>query len=470
MPRTWHVLLILVLVVGLVSCDVGDSSDCLPASENQEGPGPGPIVLDKACGVHVGDPSVFEDVPGLRPEVSQSLLDASPAPPKHIHLSWQSNPATSMTCTWRTDDRSKSTVMRVSKTRQGLTDPGSFVEVSEDRYGEGVGSAHVLPYSMHWKTIHVAEVCGLDPDTTYFYQVGGKNGEGAEVLSEVFSFRTGPDPEGNQETVQVKFAVMGDSRDAYDRFGRIFEAAAEHDPDFILHSGDFVGEGFMQDQWDSWFTAAEPVAREIPVMTAIGNHEYNAENYFAQFAMPNNEYWYDFQYGNVQVVSLTDNDGVVAIGSDPRLTKKNTIQNAQKPFLDEVFGETDRIWKVLFHHRPVYSSSSKFAHGSNSDLQNAWLDVIDGRHVHMIFAGHDHHYERTCPIKGGACVAGVKQGTLYSTSAGGGASLYDSKPQWFTSFSQRIHHFVLVTLTGRRGTLQAYDIDGNLLDSYEFAL
>jgi len=101
---------------------------------------------------------------------------------------------------------------------------------------------------------------------------------------------------------------------------------------------------------------------------------------------------------------------------------------------------------------------------------DAWLDTIESRHVHMVFAGHDHHYERTCPIRAGACVPGVKQGTLYVTSAGAGASLYDSSPQWFTAFSKRTHHYVLVTLSGRRGTSQTFDIDGNRIDSHDLSL
>lgn len=455
-----------VLTFAVATCDVRDSSEFLGGSGEQGPPPDGPIILDRTCGTHVGDPSVFDAVPDLRPAQSRSILGPDPAAPRHIRLSWQSDPATSMTCVWRTDDRSESTVLRVSRTREGLADPRTRIEVSEDRHGEGIGSAHVLPHSAQWKTIHVAEVCGLDPDTSYYYQVGGRDEDGLEVMSGVYTFRTAPLPAGRA----VKFVVLGDSRDAYDRFGRIMAGAARHDPDFIIHSGDMVGEGFIQDQWDAWFTAAEPVLREIPLMTGIGNHEYNAVNYFAQFAMPNNEYWYEFRYGPVQFVSLTDNEGLFAIGSDPRLTKRNTIQHAQRAFMDETFRDTDRTWKILYHHRPVYSSSSKFAHGSNADLQRAWLETIEGRQVHMVFAGHDHHYERTCPIRAGACVPGVKQGTLYVTSAGAGASLYDSTPQWFTAFSKRIHHYALVTISGRRGTIEAFDIDGNLIDSYEMSL
>jgi 3',5'-cyclic AMP phosphodiesterase CpdA len=205
------------------------------------------------------------------------------------------------------------------------------------------------------------------------------------------------------------------------------------------------------------------------MMVTPGNHEYNAVNYFAQFAHPNNEYWYTFRYGNVQIVAVNDTEGLFSIGSNPALTK-STIRTTQLDFIDETFGSTDRLWKMMFHHRPMYSSSTKFLHGSNVDLQNNWAPLMDEHGVNFVFAGHDHHYERCCPIRNDRCEANPNDGTIFMTSAGGGSGLYDSTPQWFTEQSERVHHYVMVTIEGRDIEIEAIDIDGNTIDNYQYTL
>ena len=141
-------------------------------------------ITDSACGTNKGN----EDRNELKSFTEERVLGSSPDP-KWIRLSWQSNPAISMTVTWTTADSdtgtmTKSTVLRVSKNE----DMSDFTEISSQNSGSMIGSARTLPYNGAWKTVHTAEICGLDPDTKYYYQAGGIGSDGTEKFSQIYHF------------------------------------------------------------------------------------------------------------------------------------------------------------------------------------------------------------------------------------------------------------------------------------------
>ena len=81
---------------------------------------------------------------------------------------------------------------------------------------------------------------------------------------------------------------------------KISLAMAKTNPSFVLHAGDMVYDGTIQQQWADWFTDVDSNwigdnDLTIPVIPALGNHEYPEDadcKYFVQFALPGNEKWY----------------------------------------------------------------------------------------------------------------------------------------------------------------------------------
>jgi hypothetical protein len=56
--------------------------------------------------------------------------------------------------------------------------------------------------------------------------------------------------------------------------------------------------------------------------------------------------------------------------------------------------------KIVFFHQPVYPCSS-----SHKPFEEglAWVDLFEKHGVRLVFVSHLHDYERTCPMRAGAC-------------------------------------------------------------------
>jgi hypothetical protein len=86
----------------------------------------------------------------------------------------------------------------------------------------------------------------------------------------------------------------------------------------------------------------------------------------------------------------------------------NYMSPEQMEWLEkELAGSTSR-WKVAFFHHPPYSSGGH--HGSDVVLRKALEPVFTKHGVDVVFAGHEHFYERLKP----------QQGIHYFVTGGGG--------------------------------------------------
>lgn len=432
-----------------------DTSNCEKAEEG---------IIDPICGTNKGN----EERTELKSYVEERVLGDSPEP-EFVRLSWQSNPAISMTVTWTTKDSgsgtsTKSTILRVS-TKEDMSD---YIEISKDNSGSMVGSARTLPFNSAWKTVHTAEICGLKPETKYYYQVGGIGTDDSEVFSETYYFKTAPDPRKPVEDQKFTFIAMGDSRGAPDKLARTMKGAMEKDPVFITFGGDFIDDGTSQNQWNDMFEATKDVMPYIPVLAVVGNHEKNAVNYYAQFAFPNNERWYGFVVGNAAFVNLEDcwsgagMAGSYGIACNGTMTLDKSIGESQKQFMNSFFGANASLpWKFAVHHRPTHSETTDLTHGGsyNNDLTSLWGSVFEQNNVTMVFNGHDHFYQRHKPLIG-SNVVGEAQGVNYIVTAGAGASLYDVKNSGTVAVTKSAIHYVAVTIDGKDISMEAVELNG----------
>jgi len=431
-----------------------DKTNCEKAPEK---------IQDPICGTNKGN----EERNELKSFVEERILGDNPEP-VYLRLSWQSNPAISMTVTWTTKDSNagsmtKSTVLRVS-TKEDMSD---YIEISRNNSGSMIGSATTLPFSGSWKTVHTAEICGLEPDTKYYYQAGGIGSDNKEIFSSIYHFRTAPDSRKPIEDQKFTFIAMGDSRGAPEQLGKIMKSAMKKDPSFISFGGDFIEDGTSQNLWDEMFEATKEVMPYIPVLAVVGNHEKNSVNYYAQFAFPNNERWYGFVIGNAVFVNLEDCwsgaglAGSYGIACSGTMTLDKSIGETQKQYMNTIYGANASLpWKFACHHRPTHSETTDLTHGGsyNSDLSSLWVPVFEQNHVTMVFNGHDHFYQRHKPLLNGN-VVGFAEGVNYVVSAGAGASLYDAKNSGTVAVTKSAIHYVAVTIDGKNIKMEAVELN-----------
>lgn len=124
----------------------------------------------------------------------------------------------------------------------------------------------------------------------------------------------------------------------------------------------------------------------------------------------------------------------------------------QLEWLDDSLASSTNQWKVVLLHHPPYSSGR---HGSTPGSGEFLEPIIRRRHVDLVLAGHDHHYERTRPI----------DGTTYVVSGGGCKTTRVGRSD-FTAAAESTLHFLHIDVDGDRLRGRAIRPNGTLVDDF----
>ena len=312
--------------------------------------------------------------------------------------------------------------------------------------------------------IHVVNLENLKPGTVYTYKIGKDN---QWVKIGQFQTATGQP--------NFKFLLFSDSQSYnYKVWQNTFEAAylRNQEAKFYVVNGDLVDNGQKQKEWDEWFSAVEKYANQLPVVPVVGNHEtytpygkFSLPVYFTeQFELPTNgpeslkKQVYSFDYGNVHFVVLDTQFG------EERGFIPESLQ-LQKEWLENDLARSDKKWKVVFMHRPIYHNRIK---EQGFDLTARLAPVFDQYGVDVVFTGHDHVVARTDKIKDG--VVSVN-GTVYVAVGRSGTKTYDTvdKKSWDIDFLNPVDQPVydVVTMNEDYILIQIFRQNGEFIDQWQ---
>lgn len=303
---------------------------------------------------------------------------------------------------------------------------------------------------------------GLKPHTPCFYRVTCVDARGNSVRSEVCSFQTLPGPE-----LPWAFGILGDTQRNPEVTRKCAEGIFALRPNFMLHCGDVVDDGFAKHQWvNDLFEPCGRVFAHVPVFPVIGNHERNSHWYYDYFSLPGPEWFYTFKVGNAEFF-MVDSNKDCSPGSE------------QYQRLEKALEGSSAVWKFAAHHHPCFSSDEndygdkwtgkpgKEPMGWGESGVRHLIPLYEKHGIDIAFAGHIHSYERTWPILNMA--VNQKRGVRYIVSGGGGGGLEQAAPQrsWFSIHVQRGHHYCFATVHDRTIQFKAYDLEGRLFDGFE---
>jgi hypothetical protein len=74
------------------------------------------------------------------------------------------------------------------------------------------------------------------------------------------------------------------------------------------------------------------------------------------------------------------------------------MDQTQLKWLEEQLSGSNSRWKIAYFHHPLYSSGGR--HGSDADLRALVEPLFVKYGMDVVFAGHEHFYERLKPQKG----------------------------------------------------------------------
>jgi hypothetical protein len=377
-----------------------------------------------------------------------TTFGASPAP-RAVHVGWPADPGTVAAFVWQTDGATRATVVQYG------TDPAALAQTAVGSVSTGGSGANEV-------TIHEAHVCGLTPDTTYHYRVGGEG-----HWSAVQRFKTAPAP--GRTDYDVNFVASGDSRDNTTIWAQVQTRvlAGMQPPDFQLFSGDAVLLGTQQGAWRQWFEGAQPTMAVMPFVMAHGNHDVLAVNYLMQFAQPQadsvdqSELYFAFDYGPIHFVLLNDSPRDLA----------GSIAGTQLNWLRADLGRAraNRVrvpWIIVLHHKPAFASSQHANESDTALVRNTWPPVFDEFGVDLVLNGHEHDFELSKEVDGRGQEVSGRRGTRYVVAAGAGAQLYTlagaARP--WSAYFESVVNFLRVHATMTRLEVTPYRLDGTIID------
>ncbi|HEY5921956.1 MAG TPA: metallophosphoesterase family protein [Kofleriaceae bacterium] len=369
------------------------------------------------------------------PKPSGKVIGSDPTP-RAVHLGIMGDPKTSIVAQWRTADETTT----VTKLRYDKATDSAPLELS--KVVEGVHFRYNATGTdlFHMHQVHL---CDLEPGTTYSYQVGAD-----DHWSPIYTFHTAPDVEAHPDA-EVVFGFVGDSRGGYDVWAQLASQLQLRTPDVILFSGDAVTIGLTQYEWEEFLGVAEPLLATTPIVITNGNHEANAINFFSQFALPGDQENFSFDYGFAHVFVANDSPD-----------NPSDITSLIPTLMDADFTDhASARWKMLMHHRPMYSSGSR--HGSAMDIRAAWGPIVDEHKLDLVLNGHEHQFEMSKPIAGGVVQTSNADGTVYVVAGGAGAELYDFGPAnpW-SEYTESAHTAALIRVRRDQLTLDPFRPDG----------
>lgn len=190
-----------------------------------------------------------------------------------------------------------------------------------------------------------------------------------------------------REKDSVRFAIIGDTgtgtSSQYEVGAQLTKARQMFPFEFVIMLGDNIYGSERPQDFVNKFEKPYQALLDAKVLfyAALGNHDDPTQRFYKPFNM-NGERYYTFSKGSARFFVLDS----------------NYMDQAQIKWLEEQLSRSNDRWKIAYFHHPLYSSGEK--HGSEVDLRTQVEPLFMKYGVDVVFAGHEHFYERIKPQNG----------------------------------------------------------------------
>jgi hypothetical protein len=185
----------------------------------------------------------------------------------------------------------------------------------------------------------------------------------------------------------VRFAVIGDmgtgEKPQYEVAEQMNGFHQKFLFEFVIALGDDLYDGSDPSDYESKFERPYKFLLDAGVFfyAVLGNHDSPNERFYKPFNM-NGQKYYTYKKGNVRFFALDS----------------NYMNPQQLSWLETELQNSGSDWKICYFHHPLYSSAA--FHGSSNELRLLLEPLFIKYGVQVVFAGHDHVYERVKPQNG----------------------------------------------------------------------
>jgi acid phosphatase type 7 len=381
------------------------------------------------------------------------------AAPRHVYLTWQGDPTTSITVNLHT-------------IVPGEGAPGAMVHYDTLAHGGQDWQAYAFHASgtqqrlvdLADRVVHRVQLTDLQPDRVYWFVAGDSTGLTAER-----AFRTIPDTAG-----RLRFIAAGDMGVA-EPSRRLQAVAAAQEPRFALLGGDLAytnGDWRLAHIWDMWLDnwqelMVTPSGLTVPMVSAIGNHEvaggYNgtpdkAPIYLQYLAQDDERSYFVRRVGPRLVIFLLDSGHLTKhAGAQTEWLTQQLTAHAAVPV------------RLATYHVPLFPGFRLPSGRYSRAGRKHWQPLFDRYGLMAAFENHDHIFKRTHPIRGDSI---DPQGTIYlgDGSFGRGPRVIDGPRQthlhrrWYLDKLRAEGHIWRVDIEADSVVFAAVNRDGDVFD------
>ncbi|MGE0406837.1 MAG: metallophosphoesterase [Candidatus Korobacteraceae bacterium] len=250
---------------------------------------------------------------------------------------------------------------------------------------------------------------------------------------------------GTRDPEVVRFAVIGDSgtggRHQREIAQRMVEARTNFPFEFVLMLGDNMYGGEKPRDFQRKFEQpyAALLDAGVKFYASLGNHDEPP----AQTSYPL------FNMGGKRYYAIEPRPGVRFLAIDSTL-----MDDTQVRWVEEQLARPGERWTIAFMHHPLYSSGKR--HGPSMPLRERLEPLLQRHGVDVVFAGHEHFYERLRPQNGIQYFISGAAGKLRRSGIRKGS-------ETACGFDQD-NSFMLVELTSEAMTFSSIARDGHIVD------
>ena len=242
----------------------------------------------------------------------------------------------------------------------------------------------------------------------------------------------------------VRFAAIGDSGTGdlaqYEVAGKMNSSHQTFPFDFVIMLGDNIYGGNNPSDYQKKFELPYKLLLDAGVKfyAALGNHDSPTQKSYKPFNM-NGQAYYTYKKGNAQFFVLDS----------------NYMNPLQLSWLEKELQNSGADWKICYFHHPLYSSG--VFHGSATELRLLLEPLFIKYGVQVVFAGHEHVYERVKP----------QHGIYYFTEGAGGELRRGNlrKTDLTASGFDQDRSFILVEISDKELNFQTISRIGRTVDS-----
>jgi predicted phosphodiesterase len=256
------------------------------------------------------------------------------------------------------------------------------------------------------------------------------------------------------EDRSIKFAVIGDSgrgwQPQHDVAAQMVAFRRQFDFGFVLMAGDNIYEGPATPE-DYRVKFEDPykvlLADGVKFYAVLGNHDDPKQVYYQPFNMNGNRY-YTF---TPPVDPITRWDTRVRFFA----LDTTNIDGEQMKWFERESAESRAEWKIALMHHPLYTSG-RYTLAARAMRFSLESSLVNGG-VDIVFAGHEHIYNRS----------ELQKGVLYFVSGGAG-SLRQGDVGRSTAIAKgydQDFHFMLIEIADGGFFWQAINRQGVTIDA-----